>query len=124
MDFCSKAGYKHLSKTLGKQLLGRDSPATSNEDKTKKTNEEKFRTIIEKNTFYFFDKEFAESYEVYLITLKESLLLLKNEIETNGLRKTTFVNFLNEKDYGLDALLALTGFSTESLKRVIYSPTH
>lgn len=84
-----------------------------------KTSEEKFRTIIEKNTFYFFDKEFSESYEGYLVTLKESLLLLKNEIETEGLRKETFVKFLNDKDSGLDALLALTGFSIESLKRLI-----
>jgi hypothetical protein len=84
-----------------------------------KTAEEKFRTIIEKNTFYFFDKEFAESYEGYLVTLKESLLLLKNDIETGGLRKDIFVDFLNDKDTGLDALLALTGFSIESLKRLI-----
>ncbi|MDQ3798229.1 MAG: hypothetical protein M3384_02160 [Acidobacteriota bacterium] len=84
-----------------------------------KTTEEKFRTIIEKNTFYFFDKEFSESYEGYLIALKESLLLLKNEIETDGLRRETFVKFLNDKDTGLDALLALTGFSIESLKRLI-----
>ncbi len=84
-----------------------------------KTVEEKFRIIIEKNTFYFFDKEFAESYEGYLITLKESLLLLKNEIETDGLKKDIFVKFLSEKDSGLDALLALTGFSIESLKRLI-----
>jgi hypothetical protein len=84
-----------------------------------KTIEEKFHTIIEKNTFYFFDKEFAESYEGHLVTLKESLLLLKNEIETNGLRKEIFANFLNEKESGLDALLSLTGFSIESLKRLI-----
>lgn len=84
-----------------------------------RTIEEKFRTIIEKNTFYFFDKEFAESYEGYLVSLKESLLLLKNEIETSGLRKEIFLNFLNDKENGLDALLALTGFSIESLKRLI-----
>jgi hypothetical protein len=84
-----------------------------------KTVEEKFRTVIEKNTFYFFNTEFAETYEGYLITLKESLLILKNEIETDGLRKEIFVNFLAEKENGLDALLALTGFSNESLKRLI-----
>lgn len=84
-----------------------------------KTVEEKFRTVIEKNTFYFFNTEFAETYEGYLITLKESLLLLKNEIETKGLRKEIFVEFLAEKENGLDALLALTGFSNESLKRLI-----
>ncbi len=84
-----------------------------------KTVEEKFRIVIEKNTFYFFNTEFAETYEGYLITLKESLLLLKNEIETKGLRKEIFVEFLAEKENGLDALLALTGFSNESLKRLI-----
>ncbi len=84
-----------------------------------KTIEEKFRTVIEKNTFYFFNTEFAETYEGYLITLKESLLLLKNDVETDGLRKNIFVNFLAEKENGLDALLALTGFSNESLKRLI-----
>jgi DpnII restriction endonuclease len=84
-----------------------------------KTIEEKFRTVIEKNTFYFFNTEFAETYEGYLITLKESPLLLKNDIETKGLRKEIFVKFLAEKENGLDALLALTGFSNESLKRLI-----
>ena len=84
-----------------------------------KTNEEKFRTVIEKNTFYFFNTIFAETYEGYLITLKESLLFLKNEIDTKGLRKEIFSNFLAEKENGLDALLALTGFSNESLKRLI-----
>ncbi len=84
-----------------------------------KTVEEKYKIVIEKNTFYFFNTEFAESYEGYLVTLKESLLLLKNEIETNGLRKEIFADFLAEKENGLDALLALTGFSNESLKRLI-----
>lgn len=84
-----------------------------------KTVEEKYKIVIEKNTFYFFNTEFAETYEGYLVTLKESLLLLKNEIETNGLRKEIFADFLAEKENGLDALLALTGFSNESLKRLI-----
>lgn len=84
-----------------------------------KTIEEKFRTVIEKNTFYFFNTEFAETYEGYLVTLKESLLLLKNEIETDGLKKKIFADFLADKENGLDALLALTGFSNESLKRLI-----
>ncbi|CAN5661783.1 hypothetical protein BH20ACI4_BH20ACI4_08200 [soil metagenome] len=84
-----------------------------------KTVEEKFRTVIEKNTFYFFNTEFAETYEGYLVTLKESLLLLKNDVETKGLNREVFVEFLADKENGLDALLALTGFSNESLKRLI-----
>lgn len=84
-----------------------------------KTVEEKFRTVIEKNTFYFFNTEFAETYEGYLVTLKESLLLLKNDVEMKGLNREVFVEFLADKENGLDALLALTGFSNESLKRLI-----
>lgn len=50
-----------------------------------KSIDEKFQTVIEKNTFYFYDREFEEKYEGYLKTLNESLLFLKNEIETKGL---------------------------------------
>ena len=35
------------------------------------------------------------------------------------MRKEIFVKFLEDKENGLDALLALTGFSNESLKRLI-----
>jgi hypothetical protein len=62
-----------------------------------KTIEEKFRTVIDKNTFYFFNIEFAENYEGYLITLKESLLFLKNEVETKGLRKEILPSFSRKK---------------------------
>lgn len=54
-----------------------------------------------------------------MVTLKESLLLLKNDVETKGLSREVFVEFLADKENGLDALLALTGFSNESLKRLI-----
>ncbi len=104
---------------MGSDYWNGDSRAVGDGNSNMKTIEEKFRTVIEKNTFYFFNTEFAETYEGYLITLKESLLLLKNEIETKGLRKEIFVEFLSEKENGLDALLALIGFSNESLKRLI-----
>jgi hypothetical protein len=84
-----------------------------------KSVEEKFRTVVEKNTFYFFDHKFEEKYEGHLNALKETLFLLKNEVETKGLRKDAFADFLGDKENGLDALLALTGFSNESLKRLV-----
>ncbi len=84
-----------------------------------KSIEDKSRTVVEKNTFYFFDRQFEEKYEGYINTLKETLFLLKNEVETKGLRKEVFAEFLSEKENGLYALLALTGFSNESLKRLI-----
>ncbi len=83
-----------------------------------KNNEEKFETVIRKNTFYFFNPKFEESYEGYINSLKETLLNVKNRIETEGLRREIFVDLISEKENGLRALLALTGFSNEYLKRL------
>jgi len=84
-----------------------------------KNNDEKFNIVIEKNTFYFYNSEFQEKYEGYISSLTDTLLVLKNEIETKGLKKEVFDKLLKEKEFGLRALLALTGFANESLKRLI-----
>lgn len=81
--------------------------------------EKKFKTVIDKNTFYFFNPAFEEQYEGYVNSIKEILLVLKNKIETEGLKREHFENLLLEKEHGLRALLALTGFSNEYLKRLI-----
>lgn len=47
------------------------------------------------------------------------MLVLKNQIENYGLKKELFEKLLVEKQNGLWVLLALTGFSNESLKRLI-----
>lgn len=80
---------------------------------------EKFTTIISKNTFFFHREAFEERNEVYLNGVRETLLLLKNEISNNGLRKETISKLLAEKEDGLVAILALTGFSNEFFKRLI-----
>ncbi len=84
-----------------------------------KTEDEKFRTVIEKNTFYFFNRKFEEKYEARLNLIRETLLVLKNEVETKGLNKEMFKRLLTNNENGLVALLTLTGFSNESLKRLI-----
>ena len=84
-----------------------------------KTEEEKFDIVITKNTFYFYDQEFEENYEGYITSLKETLLVLKNKIQNEGLKKEFFEALIYNKENGLRALLALTGFSNESLKRLI-----
>lgn len=84
-----------------------------------KSKEEKFGTVITKNTFYYYDREFEESYEGYINSIKETLLALKNEIQAKGFDKEIFEKLIYEKENGLRALLALTGFSNESLKRLI-----
>lgn len=83
-----------------------------------RSTEEKFKTVIDKNTFYFFNKSFEEKYEGYLNTIKDTLLIVRNRIETEGLRKEIFEDLLEKKENGLRAILALTGFSNEYLKRL------
>lgn len=83
------------------------------------TIEQKYKTVIDKNTFYFYNPVFQEKYESYINSLNETLLVLKNQIDTQGLKKELFENLLAEKENGLRALLALTGFANESLKRLI-----
>ena len=84
----------------------------------KRITEDKFQTVIQKNTFYFFNPKFEEDYEGYVNSLKETLLNVKNRIETEGLKKEIFEELISEKENGLRALLALTGFSNEYLKRL------
>ncbi len=84
-----------------------------------RSNEKKFQTIISKNTFYFHNPEFEEKYEGYINSVKETLLNLKNEIVTDGLRKEIISNLIVENEDGLAALLALTGLSNEFFKRLI-----
>jgi len=83
------------------------------------TNDRKFRTVIDKNTFYFHNPVFQEKYESYINLLTETLLVLKIKVETQGLSKQLFEDLLADKENGLRALLALTGFANESLKRLI-----
>lgn len=84
-----------------------------------KNNDKKFRTVIDKNTFYFYNPVFQEKYESYINSIKETLLVLKNKIETEGLKREFFESMLLDKENGLRALLALTGFANESLKRLL-----
>ncbi len=83
-----------------------------------KTTENKFQTVVDKNTFYFFNPKFEEYYEGYINSLKETLLNVKNRIETEGHKKEIFEELISEKENGLRALLALSGFSNEYLKRL------
>ena len=84
-----------------------------------KTTIDKYNIVITKNTFYFYNRKFEEAYEGYINSMKETLLVLKNHIHNEGLKKELFEDLIFRKENGLRALLALTGFSNESLKRLI-----
>lgn len=81
--------------------------------------EAKFSTVINKNTFYFQNIDFEEEHETYVASLAQNLFLLKKKVEQEGLKEGIFVEHLQSYEDGLDALLTLTGFSKESLLRII-----
>lgn len=83
-----------------------------------KNSQDKFNTVISKNTFYFFNRKFEEAYEGHINSIKETLLVLKNKIQTEGFKKEHFEDLIYNKENGLRALLSLTGFSNEYLKRL------
>lgn len=85
-----------------------------------KTTDEKYLNVIKNNTFYYHDEEFEEEYESHIFSVKEAILYLKNEVASKGCKKEVFEDFLkNKKELGLRAILAISGFSNESLKRLI-----
>jgi hypothetical protein len=82
-------------------------------------NQRKFQTVIEKNTFYFYNPLFQNRYESHIGAITDMLLLVKKRVEREGLHKEIFEHLLTHPENGLRALLALTGFANESLKRLI-----
>ena len=85
-----------------------------------KTTDEKFRTVIEMNTFWYDNPEFEDTSEGHINKLKENLLHLKNRVEREKLSVELIEDFLHRKgENGVKALLALTGFSNENLKRLV-----
>jgi len=83
------------------------------------SDETKFKRVIEKNTFYFQNIEFEEEHEAYISSLAQNLFVLKNKVEQEGLKEKIFVEHIMNMEDGLDALLTLTGFSKESLLRLM-----
>ena len=81
--------------------------------------DEKYQIILNNNTYYFFNTAHEEEYEANIVQLCELLASLKRLVDTQGLTKELFVDFIQQRDQALKALLILTGFSRESLLRLI-----
>jgi len=81
--------------------------------------EEKFSTVILKNTFYFQNLEFEECYEGHITSIAQNIFLLKNRIEEKGLKKSVLLEHITDIEDGVDAILTITGFSKESLQRLV-----
>jgi len=53
--------------------------------KKPRSTDEKFNTVITQNTFWFQNRAFEEQYEAHVTGLKETLLVLRNEVQSEGL---------------------------------------
>ena len=84
-----------------------------------KSVDDKYKTVLDKNTYFFFNEKFEQNYEGYINSIKETLILLKDEIDSKGLKKETIENIIKNKANGLRAILALNGFSNEYFLRLI-----
>ena len=84
-----------------------------------RSTDEKVNTVLKQNTFWFHNRAFEEEYEGHITALKETLLVLRNQVQTQGLTKKLIEDLILEKKNGLKALLALTGFSNEYFMRLI-----
>lgn len=80
---------------------------------------EKFDTVISKNTFYFYNKEFEEYYEGHISSIAQNIFLLRNKIEIEGLKESVLLDHITNVEDGLDAILIVLGFSKESLQRLV-----
>ena len=81
--------------------------------------EEKFYAVISKNTFYFQNVEYEQYYEGHISSIAQNIFLLRNKIERQGLKETVLLEHITEVEDGIDAILTITGFSQESLQRII-----
>lgn len=83
------------------------------------SSDEKFNTVISKNTFYFQNVEYEQFYEGHISSIAQNIFLLRNKIETKGLNESVLLEHITEVEDGIDALLTITGFSKESLLRLV-----
>jgi len=81
--------------------------------------DEKFNIVISKNTFYFYNPSYEEYYEGHISSIAQNIFLLKNKIETSGLKESILFEHITEVEDGIDAILTITGFSKESLQRLV-----
>ena len=84
-----------------------------------RTTDAKVQTVLTRNTFWFQDTAFEETYEKHITSLRNTLLVLRHRVKSERLTKPLIEALLSEKANGLKVLLALTGFSNENFKRLV-----
>ena len=84
-----------------------------------RTNTEKVNTVLGQNTFWFQNRRSEEESEANITALRDTLLVVRNKVQNEGLTKELIEDLILEKKNGFRALLALTGLSNETFKRLI-----
>ncbi len=84
-----------------------------------KSTGEKVNTVLARNTFWFQTRKFEDKSEADITALKETLMVIRNRVQNEGLTKELIEDLIWKKKNGFKALLALTGFSNETFKRLI-----
>jgi len=77
-----------------------------------------YRRVLEKNTFYYFDKEVEDRYDVGHISAVTNILHKLRELVAREGVKRSFIDEVLQRNHGLTAILALNGLSLENLKRL------
>lgn len=85
----------------------------------KLSTEDKKNHVIQYNTYFFKNDEFEESYDGEISEMCQLLLVLKREVESQGLKRELILNFITERPKGLLAILTLLGISRETFLRLI-----
>lgn len=77
-----------------------------------------YQRVLEKNTFYYFDDDVENRYDVGHISVVTNILQnLRQRIASEGVTRGIIDDIL-QQDHGLTAILALNGLSLENLKRL------
>ena len=85
-----------------------------------RSEDEKFNTILKKNSYFLPNQEFSKHYENVEIKNKIELLLkLKNNISKNQFTKQLLVEFIQKNSDGLECIFVLTSLSRETFLRII-----
>lgn|GEM_PF-110865 len=81
---------------------------------------EKLDTVLKRNTYFYYNQSFEDSYENDIHGLKQLLLTIKSNVSKQNVDpKEAFCRILETNSNGLEAVMALTGLSQEYIKRLI-----
>ena len=83
-----------------------------------RSEDEKFKTITTKNTYFLKFLDYETDYELGISDKLNSILSLKKKIKPSNQKKKIILEFINSTPHGFQIILGLTGFSNELLKRL------